>query len=49
MFKPSYGPTSNLYFLQIVMLIGGQVMTKYDFLDARRVILRNVWTDYNLI
>ena len=28
---------------------GGQIMTRYDFLEARRVILSNVWTNYNLI
>ena len=26
-----------------------QIITIYDYLDARRVILRNVRTDYNLI
>ena len=26
----------------------GTMMSRYDFLEARRVILRNVRTDYNL-
>ena len=26
----------------------GAMMSRYDFLEARRVILRNVQTDYNL-
>ena len=48
MFKPS-STEPNLYFLQILMLIEGQIMIRYDFLESRRVILSNVWTDYNLI
>ena len=31
------------------MLIGGQIMTRYDFLEAKIVILSNVLTNYNLI
>ena len=47
MFKP-ISTWPNLYFLQFFSCELGQIMTRYDFLEARRVILRNVRTDSRL-